>query len=84
MSLDLIKIQLILVVDFAHSWAENWVEKLEETESKWYYCGLIFFTVLNYIISITAIVLLFVYYTNGNCGWQKFFISSNLILCFIP
>ena len=76
-----IMIQLILIVDFAHSWAENWVEKLEETESKWYYCGLIFFTLLNYAMSIAAVVLLFNYYTSGeSCGWQKFFISSNLVL----
>lgn len=78
-----ILIQLILIVDFAHSWAENWVEKLEETESKWYYCGLIFFTVFNYIVSITAVILLFSYYTTGECGWQKFFISSNIILSLI-
>lgn len=79
-----IMIQLILIVDFAHSWAENWVEKLEETESKWYYCGLIFFTILNYIIALVAVVLLFHYYTAGDhCGWQKFFISSNLILAVI-
>ena len=32
-------IQLILIIDFAHSWAENWVEQLEETGSKWYYGG---------------------------------------------
>lgn len=77
-------IQLILIVDFAHSWAEAWVERLEETESKWYYGGLIFFTLLNYLLSFVAIILLFVYYTEGvSCGWQKFFISSNLILCVI-
>lgn len=34
-----ILIQLVLIIDFAHSWAENWVAKLEETESKAYYCG---------------------------------------------
>lgn len=79
-----ILIQLILIVDFAHSWAENWVEKLEETESRCYYCGLIFFTLLSYIASITAVILLFSYYTSdAHCGWQKFFISSNLVLCFI-
>lgn len=32
-------IQLILLIDFAHGWAENWVEKYEETESKCYYFG---------------------------------------------
>lgn len=78
-----IMIQLILIVDFAHSWAEHWVERLEETESRKYYCGLIFFTFLNYIIAITAVILLFTYYTDGDCGWQKFFISINMILCLI-
>lgn len=32
-------IQLILLIDFAHGWAESWVEKYEETESKCYYFG---------------------------------------------
>lgn len=79
-----IMIQLILIVDFAHSWAESWVEKLEETESRWYYCGLLFFTLLSYLVSLTAVILLFSYYTSGeSCGWQKFFISSNLVLCLL-
>lgn len=79
-----IVIQLILIVDFAHSWAENWVMKFEETESKWYFFGLVFFTLLNYIASIVAIVLFFHYYTTtGSCGWQKFFISTNMLLCLV-
>lgn len=76
-------IQLILIVDFAHSWAAKWVEQMDETESKWYYCGLIFFTILHYVIALASVILLFSFYTSGNCGWQKFFISSNLILCFV-
>lgn len=32
-----ILIQLVLVVDFAHRWAESWVEKFEETNSKTWY-----------------------------------------------
>ena len=29
-----ILIQLVLVVDFAHRWAESWVDKCEESNSK--------------------------------------------------
>lgn len=79
-----ILIQLVLIIDFAHGWTERWLENYEESQSKGWYCALIFFTVLHYVISITAVVLLFVYYTqNADCGIQKFFISFNLICCII-
>ncbi|CAG2167685.1 unnamed protein product [Oppiella nova] len=79
-----ILIQLILLIDFAHSWAENWVENMEETGSKWYYCGLVFFTIFNYLAALTAIVLFYVYYTQSQgCHLHKFYISFNLILCVI-
>ncbi|RWS31908.1 putative serine incorporator-like isoform X2 [Leptotrombidium deliense] len=79
-----ILIQLILIIDFAHNWAEDWVEKFEETESKWYYCGLIFFTILNYVLAVTGVVVLYMFYTSANdCTAQKVFISINLILCII-
>lgn len=80
-----ILIQLVLIIDFAHSWTERWLENYEETQSKGWYCALIFCTVLHYAVSIAATVLLFVYYTTdpGGCGVQKFFISFNLICCII-
>lgn len=56
-------IQLILIVDFAHSWAEAWVGNFEETESKAWYFALIGITLLNYALFITGIVLLFVFFT---------------------
>ncbi|XP_049852993.1 probable serine incorporator isoform X1 [Schistocerca gregaria] len=77
-------IQLILIVDFAHSWAENWVGKYEESESKKWYCALLTVTFLNYALAITGFTLLFVYYTKPDeCALNKFFLSFNLILCFI-
>ncbi|XP_074032873.1 probable serine incorporator isoform X3 [Leptinotarsa decemlineata] len=77
-----ILIQLILIVDFAHSWAEAWVGNYEETESKGWYFALIGMTVLNYALSITGIVLLYVFFTkSGGCDLNKFFISINLIFC---
>ncbi|KAF2881374.1 hypothetical protein ILUMI_24817 [Ignelater luminosus] len=79
-----ILIQLILIVDFAHSWAEAWVGNFEETESKGWYFALLGVTFLNYALAITGVVLLFVFFTKpDDCSLNKFFISLNLILCVI-
>ncbi|XP_070155900.1 probable serine incorporator isoform X3 [Polyergus mexicanus] len=77
-------IQLILIVDFAHSWADAWVANYEETESKGWYAALLGASFFNYAVSITGVVLLYIYYTHENtCALNKFFISFNLILCAI-
>lgn len=79
-----ILIQLVLIIDFAHSWAEAWVDKYEETQSKGWYCALLSFTFINYALAITAVVLFYVFYTTAeSCSLHKFFISFNLILCVI-
>ncbi|CAC5388110.1 SERINC1_3 [Mytilus coruscus] len=74
-------IQLVLIIDFAHGWAESWVEKYEETESKCYYFGLLFFTIVFYIMALTCVILFYVFYAKGDCHLHKFFVSFNLILC---
>ncbi|XP_029662547.1 probable serine incorporator isoform X3 [Formica exsecta] len=77
-------IQLILIVDFAHSWSDAWVANYEETESKGWYAALLGASFFNYAVSITGVVLLYIYYTHENtCALNKFFISFNLILCVI-
>lgn len=77
-------IQLILIVDFAHSWADAWVGNYEETESKGWYAALLGASFFNYVASIIGVVLLYVYYTHeSTCALNKFFISFNLILCVI-
>jgi len=79
-----IMIQLILIVDFAHSWAENWYAKFEESESRGWYCALLSFTILHYALIITATVLFWIYYTQSDgCGENKFFIIFTLILCIV-
>ncbi|ESO02428.1 hypothetical protein HELRODRAFT_184990 [Helobdella robusta] len=79
-----ILIQLILLVDFAHSWNEKWIGRYEETESKAWFAGLLFFTVLFYALSLTLVVIFYIYYAHdGDCGLHKFFVSFNLIICFV-
>jgi len=78
-------IQLILLVDFAHSWNESWVGKVENG-SKRHAVGLLFAVVLMYIASFIATVMMYVYYTKrdgDDCSKNKFFISFNLILSVI-
>ncbi|CAD5114707.1 DgyrCDS3750 [Dimorphilus gyrociliatus] len=78
-----ILIQLVLLIDFAHSWNESWVGKFEESQNKGWYVGLLAFTIFFYAIAITVLTLCYVYYAKGDCKLHKFFISFNLILCVI-
>uniref|UniRef100_A0A224XPW2 Putative conserved plasma membrane protein n=1 Tax=Panstrongylus lignarius TaxID=156445 RepID=A0A224XPW2_9HEMI len=79
-----ILVQLILIVDFAHSWAESWVTNYEETESRGWYAALLLTMLVNYALAVTGIVLLYMYFTQpDDCALNKFFISINLIVCFI-
>ncbi len=77
-----ILIQLILIIDFAHSWAEAWVGNYEETDSKGWLAALLSATGAMYACSLTAVVLFYVYYTGesaGQCKLHEFFISFNMV-----
>ena len=64
-----ILIQLILIIDFAHSWAEAWMGYYEDDmDSKGWILALLFVTGAFYIVSIAAIVLFYVYYTGAKSG----------------
>ncbi|XP_037355864.1 serine incorporator 2 isoform X1 [Talpa occidentalis] len=77
-----ILIQLVLFIDFAHSWNQRWLCKAEECDSRAWYAGLFFFTFLFYSLSLAAVALMFVYYTQpGACHEGKIFISLNLTFC---
>lgn len=79
-----IVIQLVLLIDFAHSVNESWVERMEEGNSKCWYAVLLTVTSLLYILALVGIVLFYVFYTiPGGCNENKFFISFNMILCII-
>jgi len=86
-----ILIQLILIIDFVHSWNEAWYGNYEEegegcsAGGKWL-GALLTCTGLLYSGCVAAIVLLLVYYTGsvtGECKLHEFFVSFNLILCVI-
>lgn len=77
-------IQLILLIDLAHSWNAVWVQNAEDGDNKCWFAGLLSFTVLHYALALTAVVLFYVYYTQpDDCTEHKVFISLNLIFCVV-
>jgi len=84
-------IQLVLIIDFVHTWNEVWLGNFNEeggscNEGGKWMAGLLTCTGLMYSAAVTAIVLLLVYYTGthtGECKLHEFFVSFNLILCVI-
>ncbi|TDH04451.1 hypothetical protein EPR50_G00152130 [Perca flavescens] len=76
--------QLILLVDFAHSWNQSWLLKAEEGNTKCWFAVLLSFTLFFYTVAFSAVVLFYVFYTKpDDCTEHKVFISLNLIFCII-
>ncbi|KAB5517866.1 hypothetical protein PHYPO_G00172140 [Pangasianodon hypophthalmus] len=79
-----ILMQLILLVDFAHTWNQSWLENAENGNSKCWYAALLSFTFIHYACAFAAMVLFYVYYTQpDDCTEHKVFISLNFIFCVI-
>jgi len=76
-------IQLLLLVDFAHTWNETWLDNAENKDRSWM-CGIAFFFSFNFIAIIAGNVLLYVFYTkcDGN-ALNIAVITINLILCIL-
>jgi len=79
-----IVIQLILLVDFAHTWAENWIDKYESSEEgdkKWWWIMLIA-TIVLYIFSLAATIVMAVFFAKdpNKCVRNVFFLLVNCIM----
>ena len=79
-------IQLVLIIDFAHSWAESWGEYHKQSnDASWFY-ALLAVTGIFYILTLITIIVSYSYYTGhvvGQCKLHEFFITFNMLLCVI-
>nr|CAB3265985.1 serine incorporator 5-like [Phallusia mammillata] len=75
-------LQLILLIDFAHTWNGSWLIGAED--NKCWLGGIAFFTFLFFAGSITGFILMIVYYTDSiGCATNKAFIGVNFSLLII-
>ena len=76
-------IQLLLLVDFAHTWNETWLENAENKDRSWM-CGIAFCFSFNFVAIIAGNVLLYVFYTKCDSnGLNIAVITINIILCIV-
>ncbi|GMY27536.1 serine incorporator 3 [Fagus crenata] len=73
-------VQVIILLDFTHSWNDAWVEK---DEQKWY-IALLAVSIGCYIIAFAFSGILFIWFnpSGHDCGLNVFFIVMSMILAF--
>jgi len=79
-------IQLVLIIDFAHSWAETWGEYHKQSnDASWFY-ALLAVTGVFYVLTLVTVIVSYSYYTGsvvGQCKLHEFFITFNMLLCVV-
>lgn len=74
-------IQLVLLVDFAHSWSESWLAKYNDDPSNLIWFRLLMgSTALMYVVSIAAIIAMYVLFsTTADCSINAVFVTVALL-----
>jgi len=78
--------QIILVIDFGHSWSLTWAERLETGHmTKLWYIAMSVFTLLIFAVSFGALIAFYIYFTHPanimKCNANFFYISFMGIQC---
>eukprot|EP00051_Salpingoeca_urceolata_P007532 m.98453 g.98453 ORF g.98453 m.98453 type:complete len:359 (-) comp15276_c0_seq3:568-1644(-) len=72
-------VNLVLLIDFAHSWAEVWRGRFVSGRSSWI-VGMGVASLLMYTGIIALVALEYVYFAPSGCGLNVAFITINLLL----
>ncbi|ESO88172.1 hypothetical protein LOTGIDRAFT_165915 [Lottia gigantea] len=76
-----ILLQLILLVDFTHTWNAKWVNRKGKYRSTCGYVGTLFCAGLFIMLAIGGMVCLFLFYAFEDCTTNKIFLAVNSGLC---
>ncbi|SCW04266.1 LAFE_0H09736g1_1 [Lachancea fermentati] len=80
-----ILIGLVLLVDFAHEWAETCIQhvELEDEHSSFWQKFLIVGTSAMYLASLVMTVLMYVFFCQSHCNMNRVSVSMNMVLTLI-
>lgn len=73
-------VQVIILLDFTHTWNDSWVEK---DEQKWY-IALLVISIVCYLAAFAFSGVLFIWFNPSgyDCGLNVFFIVMNMVIAF--
>ncbi|XP_065063887.1 uncharacterized protein LOC135690298 [Rhopilema esculentum] len=79
--------QIVMVIDFGHSWSVSWAEKLDSNSSKLWYLAMVLSTILMFVISLAAVATFYVFFAGSQafkqCKANMFYITFVVIQCFL-
>lgn len=75
-----IMVQLVLLVDFAHTWSETCLENWEETGDKKWQLFIVGGAVSLYVVSVVLTGVLYGFFSASGCALNQTLISLNLVL----
>lgn len=80
-----ILVGLILLVDFAHEWAETCIQHVESEDehSSFWKKGLVIGTAAMYVASLIMIIEMFIIFCRGSCSLNQFSATINVILTIV-
>ena len=82
-----IMFQIMLIIDFGHSWSLSWAEKLESGHAKLWYAAMAFVTLFMFSLSCGALITFYIYFTHApdihKCHANVFYISFVGMQCFL-
>ncbi|KAG8197662.1 hypothetical protein JTE90_001591 [Oedothorax gibbosus] len=77
-------IQLMLIVDFAHAWTDNWLRRVSDGGSNCWFVAMVFCAMIIYTAVVIGIVMIAQNYTRAEgCFSNKIFIGVNGGLCLL-
>mmetsp|Transcript_291 Transcript_291/g.524 ORF Transcript_291/g.524 Transcript_291/m.524 type:complete len:422 (-) Transcript_291:90-1355(-) len=76
-------LQLLMLVDFAHSLNEGWVEKYEETGERKYVAFLFVSTFLCFGTAAVLSILMYIYQMGPDKWVSPFLVSLNILFCLV-
>ena len=79
--------QIMLIIDFGHSWSVSWAEKLETSHTKLWYLAMALATAVMFALSIAGFFCFYFFFTSPpnfiKCKANLFCITFVLIQCFL-